>query len=221
MKFPTVLVSLLQLVVASPVDLDGKNGATTSNGLVTRETENEKMTTNIVFNINLEAFAKRRKNKNPKNLIWESDNCTKSPDNPLKFPFAVACQRHDFGYNNYRKQKRLRKNGNRKKIDVNFRKDLMHQCDVHKKSKYKCKALAWVYYAFVRAYGDGGSKKRDLDHDLLPRVDGAVEISPDISPDELQTDPLYAEPDTDTATTQEELEAAYEKYLAAYHATKE
>jgi hypothetical protein len=89
MKLSLVLVSLLQLVVASPVALDGNNGAPTSNGLVTRATEDEKMTTNIVFNINLEAFAKRRKNKNPKNLIWESDNCSKSPDNPLKFPFAV------------------------------------------------------------------------------------------------------------------------------------
>src|SRR5689334_6208169 len=29
---------------------------------------------------------------------WSTDYCSTSPDNPLGFPFATSCARHDFGY---------------------------------------------------------------------------------------------------------------------------
>src|ERR1700712_919585 len=33
---------------------------------------------------------------------WSTDKCSSSPDNPLGFPFANSCVRHDFGYRNYK-----------------------------------------------------------------------------------------------------------------------
>src|ERR687889_842080 len=33
---------------------------------------------------------------------WSTAKCSSSPDNPLGFPFANGCSRHDFGYRNYK-----------------------------------------------------------------------------------------------------------------------
>ncbi|PHH59062.1 hypothetical protein CDD81_3827 [Ophiocordyceps australis] len=82
-----------------------------------------------------------------------------SPDNPFGFPFEEACQRHDFGYRNYKAEQRFTKE-NRKKIDSNFLKDLQNQCSTTKVVKV-CRALGKVYYWAVRAFGGSGQTKRD------------------------------------------------------------
>lgn len=78
------------------------------------------VTDQILFSISLPAFTTRRNARNPPTLDWTSDDCTSSPDNPLGFPFNPACQRHDFGYHNYRAQSRFT-TANKLSIDNNFK----------------------------------------------------------------------------------------------------
>ncbi|KAI1846912.1 hypothetical protein JX266_007133 [Neoarthrinium moseri] len=110
------------------------------------------ITDQILFDITLPEFTTRRNAKNPSSLDWESDGCTSSPDNPLGFPYVPACNRHDFGYNNYRLQSRFTVSA-KDAIDTNFKDDLYYQCDVYGRSVSICKVLADVYHAFVVEFG--------------------------------------------------------------------
>ncbi|KAK6080550.1 hypothetical protein SCUP234_05096 [Seiridium cupressi] len=72
-------------------------------------------------------------------------------DKPGGFNFLPACNRHDFGYGNYRKEKRFTKS-NRHKIDLNFEHDLFQ--NVCKKEKLlkqiKCELIATAYSSATR-----------------------------------------------------------------------
>lgn len=78
------------------------------------------VTDQYLFSISLPDFSAKRAAQDPATLIWTSDGCTSSPDNPLGFPFVPACNRHDFGYHNYRAQSRFTESG-KLRIDDNFR----------------------------------------------------------------------------------------------------
>lgn len=119
------------------------------------------ITDTYLFSITLPAFISYRNAKNPSTLAWQSDGCTSSPDNPFGFNFIPACNRHDFGYNNYRLQTRFTQSA-KLKIDNNFKTDLYYQC-TFESAKSVCNALANVYYTFVRAFGgsDATPGKRD------------------------------------------------------------
>lgn len=78
------------------------------------------VTDQLLFSSTLPQFEARRNAKDPPSLDWSSDGCTSSPDNPFGFPFLPACHRHDFGYQNYRIQKRFTKAA-KAKIDSNFK----------------------------------------------------------------------------------------------------
>lgn len=88
--------------------------ATTSN--------NNSIADNLMFGISLPNFIKHRNAKIPANFDWSSDGCTDSLDNPFGFPFTPACNRHDFGYQNFRIEKRFTK-ANKARIDQNFKKE--------------------------------------------------------------------------------------------------
>lgn len=45
---------------------------------------------NLMFGITLPQFGVRHAAQDPSHLIWETDGCTSSPDNPLGFPFVVC-----------------------------------------------------------------------------------------------------------------------------------
>ncbi|CAH0020937.1 unnamed protein product [Clonostachys rhizophaga] len=145
MKLATLLAfTVTTAVVAAPAGEEG---------LVTRQND---VTDQILFSITLPAFTTRRNAKNPPTLDWSSDNCSWSPDNPLGFPFEPGCNRHDFGYRNYKKQTRFT-TANKLKIDNNFKKDdaflsLYYQCR-NQSLKSVCEALANVYYEVVRRVG--------------------------------------------------------------------
>ncbi|KAH8194509.1 hypothetical protein TruAng_011332 [Truncatella angustata] len=157
----------------------------------TEKRANEAITDEILFTITLPAFTTRRNALNPSYLDWTSDGCTDSPDNPLGFPYVPACNRHDFGYTNYRAQSRFTKAA-KASIDTNFQKDLYYQWYVRAKinlwnktifverktnpadffffsihsnvyNKYVsvCKALADVYHAAVVEFGGSDATKRD------------------------------------------------------------
>ncbi|KAK2616991.1 hypothetical protein QQS21_000080 [Conoideocrella luteorostrata] len=123
------------------------------------------MTDKYLFDTSLSDFGARREAKDPSNLIWDADGCDMSPDNPLGFPFLPACERHDFGYRNYKAQDRFTADG-RSKIDDKFKADLYEQCSKcgwcsASAVKSICTSLADTYYSAVRAFGDKGVKTRD------------------------------------------------------------
>lgn len=73
-----------------------------------------------LFNITLEEFIGLRDQRYPSYFFWESDGCSQSPDHPFGFPFLPACYRHDFGYDQYKKEGRFTP-ANKEKLDRNFR----------------------------------------------------------------------------------------------------
>lgn len=80
------------------------------------------ITDQLLFSVTLPQFTSRRNARDPPSLNWSSDGCTSSPDNPFGFPFIPACNRHDFGYNNFRAQSRFTQSG-KARIDSNFKKE--------------------------------------------------------------------------------------------------
>ena len=81
-------------------------------------------------------------------LDWSSDSCSYSPDDPLGYEFTESCDRHDFGYRNYKVQERFDED-NRLRIDDNFRDDMYGSCG----DDSACRGVANIYYQAVRQFG--------------------------------------------------------------------
>src|SRR6478735_5810091 len=109
MKF--TILALLPAVLALP---------TGENVSVSKRQSANTVTDQLLFSVTLPQFTARRNARDPPTLDWTSDGCTSSPDNPFGFPFVPACNRHDFGYNNYRKQSRFTVSA-KARIDSNFK----------------------------------------------------------------------------------------------------
>ncbi|KAI6783458.1 uncharacterized protein J7T54_005487 [Emericellopsis cladophorae] len=150
MKFPTITAFLLPAVaMASPLGTGGT--------VVKRQTA---VTDQILFSISLSAFITRRNARDPPSLDWSSDSCSTSPDNPFGFPFDPACQRHDFGYRNYKDQGRF-SDANKLRIDDKFKSDMYGQC-AGESAQGACEALANVYYQAVRWFGREAPAAADM-----------------------------------------------------------
>ncbi|KAF2744877.1 hypothetical protein M011DRAFT_370773, partial [Sporormia fimetaria CBS 119925] len=124
--------------------------------------ETKAAATNRLMKASMTTFQKARGKKSPSSLIWTSDGCTDSPDNPFGFKFLKSCQRHDFGYRNYKKQGRFTKQA-KIYIDNRFRTDMRNWCasaQLNVPKRTACNKLADTYWAFVKKYG-----KRDLGAD--------------------------------------------------------
>ncbi|KAK4139966.1 secretory phospholipase [Dichotomopilus funicola] len=156
MKFLPTILSLASCAAALPA------ASQAGVSLVGRQTANQ-ITDQYLFDISLPAFTSRRNARDPPTLIWDSDGCSDSPDNPFGFPFVPACQRHDFGYRNYKAQNRFTDAG-KLSIDNNFKDDAVGVCE----------ALADVYYAAVRAFGGSTQGKRS--EDLIKEYEEKVAI---------------------------------------------
>jgi hypothetical protein len=89
-------------------------------GSPVRRQGNVAVTDELLFSITLPQFTSRRNAQDPATVDWTSDGCTSSPDNPFGFPFVPACNRHDFGYHNYRAQSRFTQSA-KLRIDDNFK----------------------------------------------------------------------------------------------------
>ncbi|KAF5987098.1 phospholipase A2 [Fusarium coicis] len=165
MKFSTSLLTLIPAVFALPT---GEDAA------VSKRQSANTVTDQLLFSVTLPTFTARRNARDPPTLDWTSDGCTSSPDNPFGFPFVPACNRHDFGYNNYRIQSRFTVS-NKARIDSNFKTDLYYQC-TSSSAAGACRALADVYYAAVRAFGGGDATPGKRDEDLVKEYDEKVEI---------------------------------------------
>ena len=119
MKFTTLLAGALSLagsiVSAAPVEgaaLEARQG----NALKASYTDD------YMFVRDLGNFIRNRNNKNPDYLIWTSDGCSYSPDEPNGWGFFKACWRHDFGYRNFKDQGRF-DSYNKERIDLQFLKE--------------------------------------------------------------------------------------------------
>jgi hypothetical protein len=88
----------------------------------------------------------------PYGFDWSTDYCSSSPDNPLGFSFKQSCQRHDFGYRNYKAMSQFPANKDR--IDNAFHADLKRKCATYASARRPaCLSLAWTYYQAVHALG--------------------------------------------------------------------
>lgn len=100
---------------------------------------------------------------------WSTDYCSASPDNPLGFDFRLSCQRHDFGYRNYKAMSAFP--ANKTRIDSALHEDLKRKCATYAAAvRPACESLAWTYYQAVRNLGSVGATQADIDRarDLLP-----------------------------------------------------
>lgn len=110
-------------------------------------------TDRLLFSDTLSSFLDSKRARDPSSLNWTDDGCSYSPDYPSGYNFLNSCQRHDFGYRNYKAQGRFTDAG-RLRIDENFKADLYNEC-----AKYSglsddfCRGLADAYYAAVRVFG--------------------------------------------------------------------
>ena len=116
----------------------------------------EQATDRLLFQTSLADFLSAKGQKTPGGLDWFDNGCTKVPDKPTGFNFLDACKRHDFGYGNYKIQKRCSES-QRAQVDENFKKDMYDEC-----AKYtglqafkgiSCRVNADIYFKGVRAVG--------------------------------------------------------------------
>ncbi|KAK5075770.1 hypothetical protein LTR70_009764 [Exophiala xenobiotica] len=122
--------------------------------VTSRQDDLKDLTDELLYDASMMDFQARRWAKLPPELNWESNGCTDSPDELLEWDFLMSCERHDFGYRNYKEQGRFT-DENRKRVDDNFLEDLYSECSVYGTvSELLCKGVADVYYHSVRAFGD-------------------------------------------------------------------
>ena len=93
---------------------------------------------------------------------WSTDKCSSSPDNPLGFPFANSCIRHDFGYRNYKAIGAF--SANKPRLDTMLLADLLRVCARYSGlTKSACTSLAHTYYEAVHVFGTIAVSQADLD----------------------------------------------------------
>ncbi|WP_326549570.1 phospholipase [Micromonospora sp. NBC_01813] len=93
---------------------------------------------------------------------WSTDYCSSSPDNPLGFSFQLSCQRHDFGYRNYRAAGQF--SANKARVDNAFYEDLKRVCATYNSVvRPACLSLAWTYYQAVKIFGAPEVDSADLE----------------------------------------------------------
>ncbi|MER6839423.1 phospholipase [Streptomyces platensis] len=107
-----------------------------------------------LFGQKMPTFQKYRKSKTWGNVLdYSSDGCSWAPDKPSGFNFLPACQRHDFGYRNFKKQHMFTKN-NKRLIDNMLARDMYGVCNKYGAVKRNaCKGIASHYYAAVSGAG--------------------------------------------------------------------
>jgi hypothetical protein len=92
---------------------------------------------------------------------WSTDNCSTSPDQPLGFDFRLSCQRHDWGYRNYKAMNQF--SANKGRLDDAFYQDLLRKCRQYNSIvRPACNSLAWTYYQAVRTFGNLVIRDADL-----------------------------------------------------------
>ena len=111
----------------------------------------------IEFDLDITTFARQRfslRRQYP-NLDWSHDGCS-APivgSEGRSFNFRTACDRHDFGYRNF-KSLGLFDTSTRTLIDEQLHRDMNRACDSQRRT-FKVRCIAWseIFYTMVRAAG--------------------------------------------------------------------
>jgi len=125
------------------------------------------ITDKLLYKTTIKNFISEYRNKKYKKseLIWDSNGCSVpnavakalriDGNKPFGYNFLNSCYRHDFGYRNYKKQKRFSEN-NREKVDNNLMGDMYNVCKQYSGRKVDlCRRVADAYYIMVRLCGSG------------------------------------------------------------------
>ena len=133
-----------------------------SSSIVVRQQTIERITHILLFADTIDQFETTRNAKNPPSLDWISDGCTDSPDKPFNLNFLPGCQRHDFGYRNYKAQSRFTLLA-KARIDSNLKTDLENICMTQGSLAMKggCQAAGEIYFEVVKVLGN--LKRRDFE----------------------------------------------------------
>lgn len=111
----------------------------------------------IEFDLDIATFTRQRfslRRQYP-TLDWTSDGCS-APivgSQGRSFNFRSACNRHDFGYRNF-KNLGLFDTSTRTLIDEQLHRDMNTYCDSQRRT-FKVRCIAWseIFYTMVRAAG--------------------------------------------------------------------
>lgn len=148
MKFSSALFLLPALTLALPTSL------------LRRQTDLEAITDTLLFSDSMAQFQAARNAQDPPELDWSSDGCSSSPDDPLGFDFLQSCERHDFGYRNYKAQGRF--DAGKASIDNNFKSDMYNQCASEGDLEEVCDGVADLYYEAVVVFGSKMKERSEL-----------------------------------------------------------
>lgn len=119
----------------------------------------------LAFGVDIGTFTSTRAVPIPGPYDWSSDGCsTPLPvglgDTGRSYNFRAACQRHDFGYRNYRLLDASGGHGvwwnetTRRRVDDQFLTDMLVSCSPRPwTQRASCRAWAQVYYRAVRVAG--------------------------------------------------------------------
>ena len=111
----------------------------------------------IEFDLDIVTFTRQRfslRRQYP-TLDWTSDGCS-APivgSEGRSFNFRAACNRHDFGYRNF-KALAIFDTSTRRLIDEQLRRDMIAYCSSQRRT-FKVRCIAWseIFYKMVRAAG--------------------------------------------------------------------
>jgi len=111
----------------------------------------------IEFDLDIASFARQRfsMRRQYPTLDWTTDGCS-APivgSEGRSFNFRTACDRHDFGYRNF-KALGLFDTSTRTLIDEQLLRDMNTSCDSQRRTlKVRCVAWSEIFYTMVRAAG--------------------------------------------------------------------
>ena len=111
----------------------------------------------IEFDLDIASFARQRfsMRRQYPTLDWTTDGCS-APivgSEGRSFNFRTACDRHDFGYRNF-KALGLFATSTRTLIDEQLHRDMNTSCDSERRTlKVRCIAWSEIFYTMVRAAG--------------------------------------------------------------------
>lgn len=156
----TLLIQTYITLLATASPLPNPLPLTPSNALPKRADPLITQTDQILYTYSMSQFKTAVRTRTPPELDWDSmDGCTGAPD----WGFEDSCNRHDFGFANYRHQNRLCVAG-RKSLDWQLRRDMLDYCDAKYSRWWKsaqrwgCKLGAGTYYGVVAAWPTSYSK---------------------------------------------------------------
>ncbi|KAI5778607.1 prokaryotic phospholipase A2-domain-containing protein [Geopyxis carbonaria] len=178
----------------------------------------EQLTDYLLFEASMAEFEAAKNVPKYHNLTFDSDGCTKVADRPLGFDFKPSCNRHDFGWRNYKNQHR---DSEKQKVNDQFARDMLNVCNgVSKDKKPRKQSLeelrkkenldAMIEYAeedptyntATDSYCDYNLDTGDCDpYSISTSEDPTADLYPDLYPDTTNSESEYPTTETGGSTS--------------------